>query len=369
MADELLKDLPRDLPTFLKRFGTDAKCRAYLVRARWPAGFRCTGCGHDQAWSHKKRLIEECTACGKQHSILAGTIFEQTKTGLARWFLAIYLVTSSKGGISAMELQRQMGFGSYQTAWSWLHKIRRAMVRPERAPLSARVEADETYVGGPRPGTPGRGAAGKTKVAGAVESGRGQGPRASPGAAPAGRGARCLGPEPRRLPRPATSPGPRPWRPTAGPATPASPPPATPRAAQPGRQLGRCRAPPAGDPPGVRPRQALAARHPPRRRLARSICRPISRSSSSASTAAPPGASPTASPASSSKPSSPHPPPTATSSPDRLPEASWRASSGETAIFHYRWGASTWQRDPGKTSTIDSFPPQLPVVPAKGRWK
>src|SRR5687767_6346270 len=174
MADELLQDLPRDLPTFLKRFGTDAKCRTYLVRARWPAGFGCTGCGHDQAWSHKKRLIEECTACGKQHSILAGTIFEQTKTGLARWFLAIYLVTSSKGGISAMELQRQMGFGSYGTAWAWLHKIRRAMVVPGRRPLSERVEADETLVGGPRPGKPGRGAAGKTVVAGAVESRRGQ---------------------------------------------------------------------------------------------------------------------------------------------------------------------------------------------------
>ena len=172
MADELLTDLPRDLPSFLKRFGTDAKCRAYLVRARWPAGFRCAGCGHGQAYSHKKRLIEECTACGKQHSILAGTLFEQTKTGLAKWFLAIYLVTSSKGGISAMELQRQMGFGSYQTAWSWLHKIRRAMVRPERAPLGAQVEADETYVGGPRPGRSGRGAAGKTTVAGAVETRR-----------------------------------------------------------------------------------------------------------------------------------------------------------------------------------------------------
>ena len=174
MAAELLKDLPGDLPSFLKRFGTDAKCRAYLVRARWPVGFRCTGCGNDLAYSHKKRLIEECTACGKQHSILAGTIFEQTKTGLATWFLAIYLVTSSKGGISAMELKRQMGFGSYQTAWSWLHKIRKAMVRPERPLLSQRVEADETYVGGPRPGTPGRGAAGKTRVAGAVETGRGQ---------------------------------------------------------------------------------------------------------------------------------------------------------------------------------------------------
>ena len=97
------------------------------------------------------------------------------KTGLARWFLAIWVVTSSKGGISAMELQRQMGFSSYQTAWSWLHKIRKAMVRPDRAPLADRVEADETYVGGARPGKPGRGAAGKTVVAGAVEAGRGKG--------------------------------------------------------------------------------------------------------------------------------------------------------------------------------------------------
>ncbi len=116
MSDELLRELPRTLPGFLRRFGTDAKCRAYLVRALWPEGFRCAGCGHRLAWSHKKRLIEECRSCGRQHSILAGTMFEQTKTGLSRWFLAVYLVTSSKGGISAMELQRQMGFGSYGTA-------------------------------------------------------------------------------------------------------------------------------------------------------------------------------------------------------------------------------------------------------------
>ena len=103
---------------------------------------------------------------------MAGTIFEQTKTGLSRWFLAIWLVTSSKGGISAMELQRQMGFGSYQTAWSWLHKIRKAMVRPDRARLADRVEADETLMGGPRPGKRGRGAAGKTVVAGVSSIGR-----------------------------------------------------------------------------------------------------------------------------------------------------------------------------------------------------
>jgi transposase-like protein len=175
MADDLIEGLPSDLPAFVSRFGSDAQCRAYLVRARWPAGFGCSGCGHGRAYSHKLRLIEECAACGKQHSLLAGTIFEQTKTGLARWFLAIYLVTSSKGGISAMELKRQMGFGSYQTAWSWLHKIRRAMVRPDRTPLSKRVEVDETYVGGSKPGKAGRGAAGKVKVAGAVESDRGAG--------------------------------------------------------------------------------------------------------------------------------------------------------------------------------------------------
>ena len=171
----MLEELPRDLPSFLARFGTDAQCRAYLFAQRWPTGFCCTGCGHGVAWQHRRRLIDECAACGKQHSLLAGTIFEQTKTGLARWFLAIWLVTSSKGGISAMELQRQMGFASYQTAWSWLHKIRKAMVRPERQPLAARVEADETLVGGAKPGKPGRGATGKTVVAGAVESGRRQG--------------------------------------------------------------------------------------------------------------------------------------------------------------------------------------------------
>jgi transposase-like protein len=167
-------DLPQDLPTFIARFGTDEACRDYLFRQRWPAGFRCRACGHGEAWALARRNIYECADCGQQHSLLKDTIFEQTKTGLARWFLAIYLVTSSKGGIAATELQRQMGFGSYQTAWSWLHKIRTAMVRPDRQPLRDRVEADETYLGGAKPGRPGRGAGGKTLVAGAVEAGRGK---------------------------------------------------------------------------------------------------------------------------------------------------------------------------------------------------
>ena len=89
-------DLPGDLPSFLERFGSDAQCRAYLFRARWPDGFCCAGCGHHRAWAHKARLIYECAACGKQHSLLAGTIFEQTKTGLARWFPAISRAASRR---------------------------------------------------------------------------------------------------------------------------------------------------------------------------------------------------------------------------------------------------------------------------------
>src|SRR5689334_8171298 len=166
-------DLPEDMPSFLARFGSDEQCRGYLFEARWPDGFRCVACGHDDAYALKTKIVYECVACRKQHSLLAGTIIEQTKTGLAKWFLAIYLVTSSKGGIAATELKRQLGLGSYQTAWTWLHKLRKAMLRPDREPLAGRVEADETHVGGPRPGKRGRGAAGKTLVGGAVEAARG----------------------------------------------------------------------------------------------------------------------------------------------------------------------------------------------------
>src|SRR3954462_14882981 len=198
-------DLPEDMPSFLAQFGTDEQCREYLFKARWPDGFRCAACGHDDAYTLKTKIVSGGVACRKQHSLLAGTIFEQTKTGLGRWFLAIYLVTSSKGGIAATELRRQLGFGSYGTAWSWLHKIRKAMVRPDRQPLAGRVEADESYVGGPRPGKRGRGAAGKALVGGAVEAGRGEarGRRlgrlrlAPPAHAPAARPGAPPGPRPR----------------------------------------------------------------------------------------------------------------------------------------------------------------------------
>src|SRR3954463_12592803 len=310
--------LPEDMPSFLARFGTDEQCRECLSKARWPEGFRCAACGHDDAYAPKTKIVYECVACRKQHSLLAGTIFEQTKTGLGRWFLAIYLVTSSKGGIAATELRRQLGFGSYGTAWSWLHKIRKAMVRPDRQPLAGRVEADESYVGGPRPGKRGRGAAGKTLVGGAVEAGRGEarGRRLGrlrlppPGRAPArGPGA---GPAPPRWPTPRprawtpssppVSPSRRPWPPTAGAATSACRPRAT------------TTSPSISAPPGATPRSGCPASTsssasssagssaPTTARWARGTSPPTSTSTRSASTAAPPSGSATASPASSSTP-------------------------------------------------------------------
>lgn len=165
-----LASLAPDLPSFIARFSSDAACREHLARLRWPEGFRCQTCGPTRCYAHKKRLIYECDQCGKQHSLLAGTVFEQTKTGLSKWFLAIYLFTTSKGGIAAAELKRHLGFGSDQTAWVWQHKLRRAMVDPARKPLEQGVEVDEALIGGPKPGKRGRGAAGKVLVAIAVET-------------------------------------------------------------------------------------------------------------------------------------------------------------------------------------------------------
>ena len=161
--------LPTNLPEFLARFGTEGACRAHLFGLRFPDGFRCRKCQGLRCYRHTKRPVYECSHCATQHSLFAGTIFEQTKTPVTKWFLAIYLFMSSKGGISAAELRRQLGFGSDQTAFTWLHKLRHAMsVRGQ--PLDGSVEVDETFLGGPKPGKRGRGAAGKVLLAGAVET-------------------------------------------------------------------------------------------------------------------------------------------------------------------------------------------------------
>ena len=151
-----------------ERFQSEEACREYLFNLRWPDGFRCPRCGHARAWA-LARGLHECAACGVQTSVTAGTIFQDTRKPLRLWFRAVWYVTSQKTGVSALGLQRVLGLGSYETAWVWLHKLRRAMVRPDRDRLKGSVEVDEVYVGGERPGKRGRGAAGKSIVLVAAE--------------------------------------------------------------------------------------------------------------------------------------------------------------------------------------------------------
>jgi len=162
------EDYPRSLQELERRFATEAACLAYLTALRWPTGFVCPACGGTQAW-RTTRGRWHCRECGTQTSVTAGTLFHRTRLPLPVWFRAIWHVTSQKYGANALGLQRVLGL-SYETAWQWLHKLRRAMVRPGRDHLAGRVQVDETYVGGrKKPGKRGRGAAGKTLVAIAVE--------------------------------------------------------------------------------------------------------------------------------------------------------------------------------------------------------
>jgi len=150
----MAEEYPRNLTELEANFGTEEACRAYLARLRWPAGFRCPRCGLGKAWP--VRDLWECAGCGCQTSVTAGTIFQDTRTPLPVWFRAMWWVTTQKNGASALGLQRVLGLKSYETAWTWLHKLRRAMVRPGRGLLTGRVEVDECYVGGLEEGLPGR---------------------------------------------------------------------------------------------------------------------------------------------------------------------------------------------------------------------
>lgn len=136
-------------------FGTEEACRAYLARLRWPDGFRCPRCGSGHSWPVRGVLLE-CAGCGCQTSVTGGTIFQDTRTPLPVWFRAMWWVTTQKNGTSALGLQRVLGLKSYETAWAWMHKFRRAMIRPGRDLLNGRVEVDECYVGGLEEGLPGR---------------------------------------------------------------------------------------------------------------------------------------------------------------------------------------------------------------------
>jgi transposase-like protein len=170
-----MEDYPRSLTELEARFRTEPACRDYLLKLRWPEGFVCPRCGTRSAWTTNRNLLV-CAGCQYQGSLTAGTIFQDTRKPLTLWFRAIWWVTTQKNGASALGLQRILGLGSYVTAWTWLHKLRRAMVRPGRDRLSGRVEVDETYVGGLEEGVRGRQTETKALVAIACEEdGRGVG--------------------------------------------------------------------------------------------------------------------------------------------------------------------------------------------------
>jgi hypothetical protein len=160
---------------FAARFPDDAACARHLFEKRWPNGFICPKCQSVKAWAlGSKRFTYECAACGRQTSVTAGTIFHRSHLSLLTWFMAIYAVASHSNGISALQLQAQLGLGSYKTAWLMLQKLRRAMVDPDRSLLEDLVEVDESDIpyrtkSDPIAGGQGRSAVGKLHFIGAIE--------------------------------------------------------------------------------------------------------------------------------------------------------------------------------------------------------
>src|SRR3954465_2936885 len=171
-------DFPRTLAEFQGRFASEEDCRRCLVACRWPDGFRCPRCGEPDAYGLAGRELLQCRGWRPQTSVTAGTVLHRTHVPLRLWFAAAYLVTTHTPGFSAVQLQRQLGLTRYESTWTMLQKLRRAMLRPERDRISGVVEVDEAYVGGIEEGRRGgrwRDSA-KSIVVGAVEvRGRGSG--------------------------------------------------------------------------------------------------------------------------------------------------------------------------------------------------
>jgi len=167
--------VPPSLIEFQRSFPDDETCAAWLFEVRWPGGFRCPRCAHDKAWSlETKRHTYEYTRCHRQTSVTAGTILHRSKLPLLVWFWAAFLMATHSNGISALQLQKQLGIRSYKTAWLLAAKLRRAMVNPERYPLQGLVEIDETTmacrtINEPVDGGQGRSHRGKLLIVGAVE--------------------------------------------------------------------------------------------------------------------------------------------------------------------------------------------------------
>jgi transposase-like protein len=153
-----------------KRFGTEHACAQALVKVRWPNGFQCPACGGIKAYHVTSRHLYQCTQCRHQVSITADTLFHATKMPLIKWFWAIYLMASDKGGLSALRASKHLGV-SWITARAMLRKIRKAMAhRDSIYRLANLIELDDTFVGGKRSGKRGRGAEGKRSVLVAVET-------------------------------------------------------------------------------------------------------------------------------------------------------------------------------------------------------
>lgn len=159
---------PVSVISFEEMFPTDRACFEYLCLVKWPEGFVCPYCQHREAWKLKRHLLR-CTYCVKDVSVTTHTIFQDRHLPLRVIFQAMWYMVCQKQGVSALGLQEILGVGSYETTWSWLHKLRTAMVRPGRDKLSGTVEVDETLVGGSQSGKRGRGAEGKELVLVAVE--------------------------------------------------------------------------------------------------------------------------------------------------------------------------------------------------------
>lgn len=141
-------DYPQTWSQFLDWFHNEDACSKYLEKLRWPQGFNCPRCGVVEEPYRISRGRMMCRECRYQCTLTSGTLFDKTRTPLRSWFAAIWYITNQKNGVSALGLQAVLGFGSYQTAWSMLQRLRRAMVIPDREQLSGVVEVDETYVGG-----------------------------------------------------------------------------------------------------------------------------------------------------------------------------------------------------------------------------
>lgn len=139
-------DYPRTWSEFLDRFSSEEACAQYLERLRWPNGFACPSCGSGTPPYRASRVRLMCKDCRSQSTLTAGTIFEKTRTPLRVWLAAAWYLTNQKHGVSALGLQRVLGLGSYQTAWTMLHRFRRAMVRTGRERLKGLVEIDEAYI-------------------------------------------------------------------------------------------------------------------------------------------------------------------------------------------------------------------------------